>query len=87
VELFMEIDRSAIVEVDWLQWVLAYQPWLGTEAAAAYQQATSRGLDPIEADPIPAGATWTFEDFARNFQDFVVIRSRPVEEQDDDEAW
>ena len=87
VELFMEIDQSAVVEVEWLQWVLAYQPWLGPEATAAYERATSRGLDPIWADPIPAGATWTFEDFARNFQDFVVIRSRPVEEQDDDEAW
>jgi hypothetical protein len=88
VEFFMEVDRTAVVQLDWLMWALAYQPWLSPEGAAAYERATFRGLDPIEADPIPAEATYTFEDLVRNFPAFVVIRSRsPDEELDDDEAW
>ena len=87
-EFFMEIDDTAVVQLDWLQWALAYQPWLNPEAAAAYERATFRGLDPVEADPIPAGATYTFEDLARNFPAFVVIRSRSSdEEQGDGQAW
>ena len=87
-EFFMEIDDTAVVQLDWLMWGLAYQPWLSPEAAAAYERATFRGLDPVEADPIPAGATYTFNDFARNFPEFVVIRSRSGdEEQGDGQAW
>jgi hypothetical protein len=88
VEFFTEIDETAVVQLDWLQWVLAYQPWLSPERAAGYEWATTRGLDPVEADPIPAEATYTFEDFVWIFPDFVVIRSRSSdEEQRDEQAW
>ena len=81
-------NQAVVMRMDWLRWALAYQPWLSPEAATAYERATFRGLDPVEADPIPAGATYTFNDFARNLSAFVVIRSRSSdEEQGDDEAW
>ena len=87
VEFYLEIDDTAVVHLEWLMSVLAYQPWASRNAATAYERATFRGFDAVEADPISADATYTFEDFARNFPEFVLVRFRPVEEQDDGEAW
>jgi hypothetical protein len=87
VEFYLEIDETAVVHFEWIQSALAYQPWLSPEAATVYERAIYRGLDPIEANPIPAETRYTFEAFARSFADYVVVRSERDEERADEQAW
>ena len=81
-EFFMEINPTAVMRLDWLKWALAYQPWLSSEAAATYEQATTRERDAIPANPIPEDAPpLTFETFAKNFVGVGIDTFAPGDEE------